>query len=192
MAGALAEQIELLREFDGTALIEGRPAWANWDSGAWPVTHDPIFDFSNSVPGYEWLDSMADDAAAELRNLDEYPPVVGHSDWVWQNVCVRDGEFVAGYDWDSLVFAPECAIVGLVAGSFTQGPGIVPHDPTNAEVAEFIADYPKEFDAAERSGAFAAATWVRCYNARCHLDNRERRGMIPPPGSALEQLSAGR
>jgi hypothetical protein len=190
MAAALARQIELLRDIDGTALISGRPAWADWETGAWPVEHDPIFDFDHPVPGYEWLDARANDAAAELRILDELPAVVGHSDWVWQNVCVRDGEFIAGYDWDSLIFAPECAVVGLVAGSFTQGSPVPPHDPTRQEITAFIDDYPIEFSAAERNGAFAAATWVRCYNARCHLDNRERRGMAPPPGSALEQLSA--
>lgn len=33
MAGGLALQIELLRGADGSALVTGRPAWANWDSG---------------------------------------------------------------------------------------------------------------------------------------------------------------
>lgn len=192
MAAALANQIDILRDVDGSALKSGRPAWANWETGAWPAEHDPIFDFSRPVPGYEWLDETANSAAAEVRTLDELPPVVGHSDWVWQNVCVRGPEFVAGYDWDSLIFAPECTVVGLVAGSFTQGSSVPPYDPTNEEVTAFIADYPVDFSTGERQGALAAATWVRCYNARCHLDNRERRGMTPPPGSALDQLSAVR
>jgi phosphotransferase family enzyme len=192
MAAALANQIDLLRDVDGSALNSGRPAWANWETGAWPAEHDPIFDFSRPVPGYEWLDETANGAAAELRTYDELPPVVGHSDWVWQNVCVRGTEFVAGYDWDSLIFAPECMIVGLVAGSFTQGSSVPPHDPTGEEIAAFIADYPVDFGTGERKCALAAATWVRCYNARCHLDNRERRGMTPPPGSALDQLGAVR
>ncbi|MGI8869013.1 MAG: hypothetical protein ACR2F6_09235 [Mycobacteriales bacterium] len=33
MAGGLAAQIEALRGVDGSALITGRPAWANWDRG---------------------------------------------------------------------------------------------------------------------------------------------------------------
>lgn len=190
MVAALARQIDLLRGIDGTALISGRPPWANWESGAWPAEHDPIFDFSQPVPGFEWLDEMANAAAAELRSLGDLPAVVGHSDWVWQNVCVRGAEFVAGYDWDSLIFAQECAVVGLVAGSFTQGSPVPPHDPTNEEIAAFIDEY-RAFGTAERNGAHAAAIWVRCYNARCQLDNRERRGMTPPPGSALEQLQPG-
>lgn len=189
MAAALARQIDLLRGIEGTELLAGRPAWANWETGAWPVEHDPIFDFSRPVPGCEWLDETANAAAAELRRLGELPAVIGHSDWVWQNVCVRGAEFLAGYDWDSLIFAPECAVVGLVAGSFTQGSPVPPHDPTREEIAGFIADYPAELSSGERNGAHAAATWVRCYNARCQLDNRERRGMSPPPGSALDQLS---
>ncbi len=83
--------------------------------------HDPIFDFSDPVSGFEWLDQTANNAARALRRATSLPSVTGDSDRFWQNVCVRDGQFVAGYDWDSLIFGPESCIVGWVAGAFTQG-----------------------------------------------------------------------
>lgn len=187
MAGGLAGQIALLREEDGSALVTGRPAWANWDSGAWPEPHVPVFDFTAPEAGFEWLDEVADAMACRLTALDA-APVVGHSDWVWQNVCVRAGRFVAGFDWDSLVFLPESAVVGLAAGAFSQGS---PDAPSAVEVDAFIADYETARGAefgSERE-IVAAATWVRCFNARCEVDNRVRRNMASPEGSFLEQLS---
>ena len=141
MAAALAAQIDTLRAMDGTGLVPGRPAWADWSGGAWPVPHHPAFDFSTAVPGFEWVDETADAAAEILRAADDTPRVIGHTDWVWQNVCIIDGVFVAGYDWDSLAYAPEPAIVGLNAGAFTQGSPVPPDAPTAAEVTAFLDDY---------------------------------------------------
>lgn len=192
MAGALARQIDLLRALDGSALVDGRPGWANWQAGAWPRPHDPIFDFSTPVEGFEWVDDRADAAASVLRATDSHPAVIGHSDWVWQNVCIHDGHFVAGYDWDSLIFAPEASIVGLAAGAFTQG-SAGPYDPSPTEITAFIEDYQEarqqRFSDTEHQAARAAATWVRCYNARVHLDNLHHRNISPPAGSFIDQLT---
>lgn len=192
MAGGLALQIELLRGVDGSALVTGRPAWANWDSGAWPGLHDSIFDFSTPVGGFEWIDEAADTAAHLLRAACRLPPVIGHSDWVWQNLCIRDGQFLAAYDWDSLIFAPESAVVGLVASSFTQGSPDAPDAPSTDEVAEFVSDYQlargRRFDRTEQQTAQAAATSARCYNARCQLDSLDRHNLAPPSGSFIDQL----
>jgi hypothetical protein len=196
MAAALAAQIDALRTMDGTDLVPGRPAWADWSVGAWPSPHDPVFDFSSPVPGFEWVDDKADAAARVLRAADDADSrrVIGHSDWVWQNVCVADGAFVAGYDWDSLVYAPEPVVVGLCAGAFTQGSPVPPDAPTVAEVAAFLDDYERSraFAPAERRTAEAAATWVSCYNARCQLDNLHRRGLEPPAGSFVDTTLAAR
>ncbi|MEU4605630.1 phosphotransferase [Kribbella sp. NPDC023972] len=194
MATGLAAQIDVLRGFDGTELGTSPPAWSVWNAGAWPTPHDPIFDFSSPVPGFEWVDETADAAATILRATDHAPGVVGHSDWVWQNVCIQSGRFVAGYDWDSLIHAPEPVVVGLCAGAFTQGSPIPPDAPTAQEVAAFLDDYERvrAFSPAERRTAEAAVTWVRCYNARCQLDNLYRREMEPPTGSFIEALTATR
>jgi hypothetical protein len=194
IASSLATQIDLLRSLDGSRLLEGRPGWADWETGAWPHPHDSIFDFSAPVAGFAWIDELADTAAAVLRAGDAtLPAVIGHSDWVWQNICISHGAFVAGYDWDSLIYAPEPAIAGLAAGAFTQGSPVPPHDPTPEEVTAFLADYQaaaRTFGPSELDVATAASRWVRCYNARCQLDSAQRRGTAPPPGAVLEQLTA--
>lgn len=190
MVAALAAQINILRDMDGDQLVSGRPAWADWSVGAWPVPHHPAFDFSAPVPGFEWVDESADVAAQVLRDADNSHRVIGHTDWVWQNVCVVDGAFVTGYDWDSLVYAPEPMVVGLSAGAFTQGSPVPPDAPTAEEVAAFLDDYEqfRAFSSEERRTSEAAATWVRCYNARCQLDNLHRRGIDPPAGSFVDSI----
>lgn len=194
MAAALARQITLLRDTDGARLLHGRPAWTSWDAGAWPHPHDPIFDFATPIDGFGWIDEAADAAAVQLRETADWHRVIGHSDWVWQNVCVVDGRFVAAYDWNSLVFAPESVIAGLCAGAFTQGAPEPPDAPSWPAVLRFLDSYTAStgiaFDPAQRRAAEAAARWVRCYNARCQIDNQVRRGLAPPRGSFVEALAA--
>src|SRR5438445_389614 len=60
MARALAEQIEILRSARADlAALSDAPAWAAYEEGPWPVPHDPIFDFTTTPPGLEWLDRLA-------------------------------------------------------------------------------------------------------------------------------------
>lgn len=195
MAAGLARQIELLADVNGEALNRGRPAWANWDAGAWPTPHHPIFDFTMPARGYEWLDDRANAHAGVLRRFSGLlPNVVGHTDWVWQNVAVRDGELVAAYDWDSLAFLPEAGIVGLSAGAYSQGSPLPPDAPTWQQVMGFVDAYVrarrKAFNADEVVVVEHAAGWVRCYNARCQIDNLQRRDPAPPDGSFIELITA--
>jgi len=84
----------------------------------------------------------------------------------------------------------------MIAGSFTQGSPEAPDAPPAAEIVEFIEDYEsargRRFDGAEQRAVRAAATWVRCYNARCQVDNLDRRNLAPPAGSFIDQLRAER
>lgn len=197
MTQGLARQITLLRDVDGSALNQGRPAWANYAQGAWPPPHDPVFDFTTPARGYAWVDERAHTLAARLLKASTaLRPVVGHTDWVWQNVgvptWVEHNRFVAGFDWDSLAFLPESVVVGLSAGAYTQGSPVPPDAPSWNQVEGSIYSYQTArgvpFDGTERDAAENAAGWVRCYNARCQLDNQQRRGMEPPPGAFLEQM----
>lgn len=82
---------------------------------------------------------------------------------------------------------PESVVVGLSAGAYTQGSPVPPEAPSCNQVTGFIDSYQGArgvpFDGTERDAAEYAARWVRCYNARCQLDNQQRRGMEPPPGA---------
>lgn len=193
LAGGLARQIQLLRDVDGSRLTPGRPAWANWEVGAWPDPHHPLFDFTKPATGYEWLDEWADEHAAVLRDACKaLPYLIGHTDWVWQNVAVRDDRLAAGYDWDSLAFFPEAVVVGLSAGAFTQGSPTPPDAPRWIEVLAFLDAYQRRrglpFNQVETHAARHAARWVRCYNARCQVDMLHRYAVPAPEGSFIEQI----
>lgn len=101
----------MLADRDGAALVQGAPAWTDWTRVPWPVPHDPIFDFSSLPAEYGWLDRAAA-RAAEILHDDLGRPVVGHTDWVFQNVAVQDRRLLAGYDWDSLAWLSEPAVLG--------------------------------------------------------------------------------
>ena len=61
MVAALAEQVELLAEVPGgTGALASRlgpgPSWTRYAGGPWPEPHDPVFDFSTTPAGWQWLD----------------------------------------------------------------------------------------------------------------------------------------
>jgi Ser/Thr protein kinase RdoA (MazF antagonist) len=187
MARALAWQVELLRSVPAGSLAAGAPAWTRYERGPWPAPHDPIFDFSRTPAGYEWLDALAALACEQI------PPgpaeVIGHADWVCGNLRFDGDTVVAAYDWDSLVGRPEAVLVGFCAGAYTEGGVVGAGAPSPMEVAAFLADYEdatRPFSTADRSAAVGAATWVLAYNARCGVGFPDR------PGSPLSALAEHR
>lgn len=188
LARGLAEHVALLRGAvpDVAGRLGPGPAWTRYHGGPWPEPHDPIFDFSATPAGWEWLDAYAREAAADVHALrGGHPPVLAHGDWYAGNVRIADGRVVAVFDWD-LVAEPEPVVAGLSAGGLpTDGA------PTAAEVAAFLADHEHARGTPlGRDGwrlAAAAARWVLAFNARCDL------AMLagePDPGSALGRLLA--
>ena len=120
MARSLAMQPEILREMPSGVLATDPPAWASYAGGPWPTPHDSIFDFSKTGPGYQWLDELAAEAARVL-GPPTAPEVIGHSDWVCQNLRFSHGEVVASYDWDSLIGQSEAVLAGFGGGNYTEG-----------------------------------------------------------------------
>lgn len=188
MARALADQIRLLRSVPELLHAQaGRlrtpPAWAAYEHGPWPTPHDPIFDFTTSPDGFEWLNRVAQQAAEALGPR-RPPDAIGHSDWVCQNLRFTpnrvsqngpDGPVAvsAAYDWDSLLAESEPVLVGIVAGAYTEGSLAGADAPTPHEVVAFLMDYEAHrhapFSTHDQAAATAAATWVLAYNARCGL-----------------------
>jgi hypothetical protein len=192
MARALADQVEILRSARAAAAaLTDPPAWAAYERGPWPVPHDPIFDFTSTPEGFEWLDRIAQDATDALGPRPA-PDAIGHSDWECQNVRFSDGRVSAAYDWDSLLAHAEPILAGLAAGHHTQGSIQGAGAPTPEEVAAFLADYdrcrPTPFTRSQQTAAAAAATWVLAYNARCTV-SAEALGYPPAEGSALRMLA---
>jgi hypothetical protein len=189
MATSLFDQIQLLNGATRMdVVVAGAPAWSHYEAGPWPKPHDPIFDFTTTISGFEWLDDLARRAADVLREH-EASSFVAHGDWNCGNVRFSDHRVSASYDWDSLAAAPEAVLVGLSAGSFTSG-GVQGADaPTPEETSAFVCDYEdarrETFTPPARLAAAAAATWVLAYNARCELSFF---GPAPRVGHALEAL----
>jgi Ser/Thr protein kinase RdoA (MazF antagonist) len=190
MARALFEQLELLRGAEVDALLSGAPAWSHYEHGPWPKPHDPIFDFTLTPQAFTWLDDLAQ-RATSLLALARPPDAIAHADWNCGNVRFRDGQVSSAYDLDSLAAAPEPVLVGLSAGSFTQGSTAGTNVPTLAEATAFLRDYEevrsRRFSESEQRTTAAAVTWVLAYNARCDVSFL-RSGELPPDGSSLHAL----
>ena len=194
MAKSLAMQPEILREMPSVILATHPPAWASYARGPWPTPHDSIFDFSKSEPSYQWLDALAAEAARVL-GPPTAPEVIGHSDWVCQNLRFAHGEVVASYDWDSLIGQSEPVLAGFGGGSYTEGSTAGAGAPSPEEVAAFLADYDdsleRRFTGEQQVVAAAAAAWVIAYNARCGVC-LEALGYGVDAGSALRMLERHR
>jgi hypothetical protein len=190
MARSLVAQLEILRAVPAAAVARDQPAWAVYDAGPWPTPHDSIFDFSTTQPRYQWLDDIARDAADGLGRP-AAPEVIGHSDWVCQNVLFADGKVAVAYDWDSLVGESEAVLAGFGAGAYTQGSTGGTDAPAPEEVAAFLDDFDDArghpFTTGQQVVAASAATWIMAYNARCGV-SLEGLGYEVDEGSALRML----
>jgi hypothetical protein len=191
MAHALSEQIRILRSVpELVSRLLTLPGWANYASGPWPTPHDPIFDFTTTPVGFEWVDHIAT-LAAEALGPRTPPDAIGHCDWVCQNLRFNQDGVCAAYDWDSLLAETEPMLVGIAAGAFTEGSITGAQAPTPEEVVAFLSEYdatrPRPFNMSEQAAA-AAAMWVLAYNARCDL-SAVTFGQPAPEGSPLQTLS---
>ena len=193
MVRGLSEQIDILRPFPQLqSHLVTPPGWAAYASGPWPTPHDPIFDFTATPVGFEWLDHIAT-LAAETLGPRKRPDTIGHCDWVCQNLRFNQDGVCAAYDWDSLLAETEPVLVGVAAGAYTEGSITGAQAPTPQEVAAFLSEYdatrPLPFSVSEQVAATAAATWVLAYNARCDLCAATTFGKPAAEGSPLQTLS---
>ncbi|WP_108251557.1 phosphotransferase [Planctomonas deserti] len=193
LAEGLASHVAILRTMPEIGAAAGPgPAWCRYQDGPWPEPHDSIFDFTDTPPGFEWLDEYAAEAASRLREADPQHRAVGHADWYVGNARFSDGALVGTFDWD-LVAAPEPHIAGFAAAAFTDGGTDVQDLPRPEEVLDFLVNYDSArespFDPAEQRQAAAATAWTLAYNARCQLSFLDGE---PPPGTALRLLADSR
>jgi hypothetical protein len=171
LADGLARHIHLLRA--QPELIERAgpgPSWCHYQSGPWPVPHDPLVDFSATTPGYEWLDQFGRRAADQiLANRDDTAVVVGHADWYAGNVVMANGALVGTFDWE-LVADTEAVIAGFAAACYAASQTSAGGLSAPEEVADFMRDYEsaraEPLSEAERRTAAAAAAWICAFTAR--------------------------
>ena len=145
----------------------------------YPSPHSPLFDFTATSAGAEWIDEIAADVLRVLRGLGPLPRVVTHADLRAENVRMRpDGRSLAViWDWDSVESASEAWHVGTTARahsldfSLGGGQGTDIGLPTVKDMLGFISDYESTrgvaFTEAERLAVQASAQHALAYSARC-------------------------
>jgi Phosphotransferase enzyme family len=146
------------------------PPWTAWDhpgSWLWPDRDDLGGDL-NQFAGPAWIDGAARLVRDQMRGCSG-PRLVGHGDWMSQNLSWRDGQPLAVHDWDSVIAQPEVAIAGIAAAVWPAA-GAPDESATPAQTAEFLAAYQDAADARwaerDREMAWAAGLWTRLFDAK--------------------------
>jgi hypothetical protein len=162
------------------------------DDMIWPKPHNVLFDFAATSRGAEWIDEIAQQALAAMRNATS-PTVVGHHDWSAKNMRMGPDGIAVVYDWDAIFLDRETFMLGSAAAHFPVTWELpVQETPSTAEVVAFVHDYEKArgraLTASEQQEAAASATYARAYKARCEhaLDPEAKRWL----GSSRESLKA--
>ena len=191
-AAGLARQVALCRELPELPELADHPLRRPAD-GLYAEPHSPLFDFKSTAAGAEWIDALAT-RARRVRDADERPPVVAHTDWAARNVRLDETQLLAVYDWDSVALVAESTAVGqaAVTWSVTADPGGTEF-PTLPDIEGFVADY--EVAAGYRltdeqwRAAGGAAAWLLAYTARCE-HALEVKGMARPDQHAARDRLA--
>jgi Phosphotransferase enzyme family len=148
----------------------------------YPVPHSPLFDFSATAPGAEWIDAIAATALDTIRAIEateSLPMITTHCDLRAENVQVNvDGFSLAAiWDWDSIETASEAWHVGTSARAFSldfsrdNGTCTDIGIPTVDEMLAFIADCQTARDRTYSPSEYrATVAWMHhalAYSARC-------------------------
>jgi hypothetical protein len=165
-AAALAELVRLAPRPGQVPSLAPAPAWAAWnhDQGElWPWPEDLDVDL-NQVDGSDWIDAAGRAARRKLREGPDVP-VIGHCDWITDNLRWDGNRLLVVYDWDSLIVDSESVIAGLAAAIY-----LCPALPTTTETREFLDAYAiargRPFGPGELHRCWAAGVWTRAFEAK--------------------------
>jgi Ser/Thr protein kinase RdoA (MazF antagonist) len=132
----------------------------------WPRPDGSEIDL-NAVGGPDWLDRVGSAARDRLR-AGGGEIVIGHCDWLADNVRWQGDDLLVVHDWDSAVGDTEAVLVGFAAALYSTGG----RDdlPTVEETDRFLAAYcdarGQPFSADELERAWAAGVWTRACDAK--------------------------
>jgi Ser/Thr protein kinase RdoA (MazF antagonist) len=144
------------------------PYWLDWDHGGlglWPAKGFLEERDQSLIPDFV-VDGVTR-ATARLRAAD-LPCVLGHADFEAQNLRWRGSDLWTVFDWDSLAWLPEAALVGAASGSFasTEIPTLAPLESSAAFLAAYQEARGRPFSSEEIEVAWAASIWPAGHNAR--------------------------
>jgi Ser/Thr protein kinase RdoA (MazF antagonist) len=166
------------------------PYWLDWDHGGdglWPTKHFLEERDQSLVP--DFVVDCVTRATARLRASD-LPCVLGHADFEAQNLRWCGSDLWSVFDWDSLAWMPEAALVGAASGSFasTEIPTLAPLDSSTAFIATYQSAHGRPFSPDELEVAWAASIWPAGHNAR----GEALFGSAPSAGQPLREQAAER
>jgi len=187
-----AEFARLAAELEGVRVAPPlpNPYWLDWDHGGqglWPAKRFLEERDQSLVP--DFVVDCVTRATARLRSAD-LPCVLGHADFEAQNLRWRGRDLWTVFDWDSLAWMPEAALVGAASGSFasTEIPTLAPLDSSAAFIAAYQSARGRRFSPEEIEVAWAASIWPAGHNAR----GEALFGSDPTAGRPLREQAAER
>jgi hypothetical protein len=122
----------------------------------------------NAYPEPRWLARVAAAVRGHLRGH-AGDRVIGHGDWLPENLSWHGPHLIAVHDWDSMICQPEPAIAGLAAASFLG----IDDPPAMANVeqsAAFLDAYQQArgrgWTPGDYAACWAAGLWQRAFDAK--------------------------
>lgn len=165
-ATALAQLVHMAPPAEQVASLAPAPPWAAWNhdqGGLWPWPSDVDVDL-NRVRGPDWIDAAGQAARQKLLEGTEQA-VIGHADWITDNLRWRGDRLLVAYDWDSLIGDSEAVIVGIAAAIY-----LCPAIVSTTETCEFLDAYAtasgRPFSPGELERCWAAGVWTRAFEAK--------------------------
>ena len=194
-ATALAHLVSLAPRPDLVPGLRPSPAFVGWDhdeARLWPTPADGSPDL-NTFGQPEWLDRVA--AAVRERLLAHHrPPLIGHGDWVNENLVWDGCQLLAVHDWDSMICQPEPVIAGLAAATFLGLGGSQGH-ATIEQSATFLDAYVRarglHWTTTDREAAWAAGLWVRAFDAKEAAQHGDPDAVLAQPEARARLELAG-
>jgi hypothetical protein len=118
----------------------------------------------NEVDGPAWIDAAGQAARQKLREGQDQA-VIGHGDWISDNLRWYGHRLLVAYDWDSLIADSEAVIAGLAAAIY-----LYPALATVTETREFLDAYAiargRPFSPGQLQRCWAAGVWTRAFDAK--------------------------
>jgi hypothetical protein len=168
-AEAFARLIGLAPRPAQVSSLDPAPSWAAWDhseAGLWPRPEGAEVDL-NAVDGPEWIDRAAGHARHRLRvGVDE--AVIGHCDWLCDNLRWRDDELLVVHDWDSAVADSEAVLVGFAAALYSavSADSLATVEETERFLDAYLDARARAFTADELERSWAAGVWTRVFDSK--------------------------
>jgi hypothetical protein len=168
-AEAFARLIELAPRPADVSSLDPAPSWAAWnhgEAGLWPRPEGAEVDL-NEVAGPEWIDRVGRCARDRLR-AGASAAVIGHCDWLADNVRWKGDDLLVVHDWDSTAADSEAALVGFAAALYST---VSPDELATVEETDRFLDAYRDaggraFTADELQRSWAAGVWTRACDAK--------------------------